>query len=259
MEQNGSTLAWIGGAPARVRVDRVRIDFAHTRTILRAVRVVIDEVTTEFELEGFSASVTLDPVLVGTGESDQVRVEVDFEGEAPRPMAVLVNGDKSLPIPDWLPAGLVVEDRPPEPVLMRLYKLEVDRRAVRAESVRVDSVAAPDTSSAEVFKQRKLAIERDALVKQAFFAHDFATNPGLDLGRWQAGMADLNAHLGDRVQFYSAFATNHASFPDYGPVDEPYLRRGLQVRRKNISNHRSPESNVAIPGGPLRRPPGRGV
>ncbi|MBI1382055.1 MAG: hypothetical protein GC161_13335 [Planctomycetaceae bacterium] len=203
---------WRGTLPVDAALDSAEVRFAHTRTRILELCLVSDLGVDQFQIEGSIARVQLAVPIATRQEPLALTLRIRFEGEPPRPIAVWINGGKRVPLPPWLPAEYEPLETIPRAAAKRLWALERARVSVPAEMETHDPgphptplslrAAGPGPSEMEVFAERARAIERSALVRQAFLAHDEATNPRLHPAKWDQHMAHLNVVLGRRVEAY---------------------------------------------------------
>lgn len=203
-------LEWRGTLPVGAAIHSAEIRFAHTRTRIRELTLESALGVDVFQIKGSLARVQLAVPIAAREEPLALTLRIRFEGEPPRPIAIRINGDKPVPLPSWLPAEYEFQDTIPKETAARLWALERERVSVPAElspqspgpSQAPPSAltSGPGPAEADVFAERARAIERNTLIRQAFLAHDEATNPRLHPDKWDQHMAHLNSVLGRRVE-----------------------------------------------------------
>lgn len=221
-------LEWRGTLPAGVALENIEIRLAHTRTRILELTLSSPNGRDSFQLDGSVARVRLREPLAPPSESVGLTLGIRFEGEPPRPIGILINDGKTVDLPDWLPAESALPRKMPEAVARRLWALERQRVSVPVVLLNAapGSPVAPGAAPLEtdVFAERALAIERGALLRKAFLAHDQATNPRLQPEKWALHMAHLNSVLGDRIRAY-VWAGSESKWPDFPAVEGPLLEQ----------------------------------
>ena len=193
-----------GDVPPEHSLARMRVRFAPTRTTILAVRILEPsgwDADDEFSIEGFDAVRRSEAALLDVEEGGPVSIEVTYEGEAPQPLEVFIDGPGGKAVPSWHPDDCSPCVNPGLRVLERLWRLEVERLAVPVKVL--DTTAPTPTLSTTVFAERLKAVDRDQLLRQAFRGHDEDTNPALTTTVKAQELDELNDELGARVEYYA--------------------------------------------------------